>query len=576
MPRVRHVAIRNFRSIQSLDWVPAPGINCLIGPGDSGKSTILDAIDLCLGARRSVTFGDMDFFGLNVEAPISIRITLGELPQSLLDIDLYGDFLRGFNRSTGAVEDEPAAGLETVMTLLLQVGADLEPSWTLFSDRANLDHLERSLPWKERAALAPARIGSFAASNLSWSRGSVLNRLTDERAELGAQLAFAARQARASFGSQATPHLGQTLGIVQSTAQSLGVSVGTAPQALLDAHAVSIGEGAIALHDQAGIPLRSLGTGSSRLLVAGLQRVAATASPIALVDEVEYGLEPHRLMRLLDSLGAKDTPPLVQAFLTTHSPVALRELSGHQLFVVRRTPFGHAVTLAGVADEIQSTLRTDPEAFLAKSVIVCEGASEAGFARGLDQAWAQDFGQVSFLAHGGAYVNAGGGTPDNSFTRGTALLKLGYRVLVFIDADKVPKQGVAEAYTEAGGLTLTWRPNMTLEDELFRYLSDNAVDALLDKAKELVGSELMNQHLQTKSNGLVTLANIEAQRLSQGYPIETRILLGESSRIRGSGWFKSLTAYQDIARNIVARGYSDAEAGFKSVIDQLWRFTSAS
>ena len=97
------------------------------------------------------------------------------------------------------------------------------------------------------------------------------------------------------------------------------------PQALLDAHSVSIGEGAIALHSDTGIPLRSLGTGSSRLLVAGLQRAAASAAPIALVDEVEYGLEPHRLMRFLDSLGAKDAAAPLQVFMTTHSPVALRE-----------------------------------------------------------------------------------------------------------------------------------------------------------------------------------------------------------------------------------------------------------
>ncbi len=328
MPRIRHLAIRNFRSIKALDWTPAPGINCLIGPGDSGKSTILDAIDLCLGARRSISFGDMDFFDLDVSEPIRIAVTLGELPASLTDIDVYGDFLRGFDAVLDTVEDEPGAGLETVLTLLLQVGADLEPSWTLFSDRSLQQSLERGLPWKERAALAPARIGSFSSSNLSWSRGSVLNRLTDERAELGAQLALAARQARANFGAQASPHLSQTLGIVQATAQSLGVAVGTMPQALLDSHSVSIGEGAIALHSEAGIPLRSLGTGSSRLLVTGLQRAAAAAAPIALVDEVEYGLEPHRLMRLLDSLGAKETSPPLQAFLTTHSPVALRELSG--------------------------------------------------------------------------------------------------------------------------------------------------------------------------------------------------------------------------------------------------------
>jgi len=377
--RIRQLSINNFRAIRELDWNPAPGINCLIGPGDSGKSSILDAIDLCLGARRSISFGDMDFHAMNVDIPITISVTLGNLSPSLMDIDVYGDFLRGFNPATGVLEDEPGVGLETVITLRLQVGADLEPSWTLYSHRAAQQQLERSLPWKERTALAPARIGGFTNSNLSWSRGSVLNRLTDERVELGAELALAARQARENFGNQATQHLTDTLGVVQRTAQQLGIPVGAMPKALLDAHSVSIGEGAIALHNETGIPLRSLGTGSSRLLVAGLQRAAATVAPIALVDEVEHGLEPHRLMRFLDSLGAKDATVPLQVFMTTHSPVALRELSGSQLFVVRAHAGRHDVLTAGSSDEVQSTLRADPEVFLAKSVIVCEGGQRSWF-----------------------------------------------------------------------------------------------------------------------------------------------------------------------------------------------------
>ncbi|WP_032954084.1 ATP-dependent nuclease [Stenotrophomonas maltophilia] len=574
MPRIRHIAIRNFRSIHSLDWSPSAGVNCLIGPGDSGKSTILDAIDLCLGARRSVSFGDADFHGLNVTVPIIIQITLGALSPSLMDLDLYGDFLRGFDGTTKVLDDEPKAGWETVLTLQLVVNADLDPSWSLFSDRATRDGIERSLPWKERATIAPAKIGQFAASNLSWSRGSVLNRLTEEKAELGAQLAAAGRDARSSFGTMATPRLAKTLGVVQTTAHSLGVSVGTTPQALLDAHAVSLGEGAIALHDEQGIPLRSLGTGSSRLLVAGLQRAAAMAAPIVLVDEVEYGLEPHRLMRLLDSLGAKETTPPIQAFLTSHSPVALRELSGDQLFVTRRHSQLHSVTVAGSSDEIQSTLRADPEAFLAKSVIVCEGASEVGFVRGLDL-WGVAAEQTSFAALGGSCVNAGGGTPDNAFARATALMNLGYRVLVFIDADKEAKPGVEEAFASTLGELVTWRVNLTLEDELFRSLPDTSIDALLAKAKELVGEDLMDQHIKTRSNGRLALASIEAQRPASGYSSETREILGAASRIRGSGWFKSLTAYQDIVLNIVSSGYPSADSGFKSVVDQLWRFMRA-
>ncbi len=575
MTRIRRIEIQNFRSIQTFDWAPSNGVNCLIGPGDSGKSTILDAIDLCLGARRSVPFGDTDFFALDVTRTIVIAVTIGALPDALKNIDTYGEFLRGFDFATGLPEDEPRAGLETVLTLKLAVNADLEPSWTLHSDRAAQQQLERSLAWKDRSLLAPARIGTYANTNLSWARGSVLNRLTEERANLGSELADAARAARATFGAQAGPQLAQTLQVVTQTATALGVAVGASAQALLDAHSVSIGDGAIALHSETGIPLRSLGTGSGRLLVAGLQRAAAAAATVALVDEVEYGLEPHRLMRLLDSLGAKDATQPLQVFMTTHSPVTLRELSGNQLFVVRLRPGIHTATCAGTDDGIQGTLRKSAEAFLAKSVIVCEGASEVGFARGMDQWWVQ-CGATSFLANGGAYVDAGGGSPDQCFTRGEAFLKLGYRVLVFVDADKpVSTVGLIDRFIATGGQFVTWRAGLALEDELFRHSSNDAVHALLNKADEIVGRELMAEHVKSKSNGQGSLAAIEAERMNGGYTPVSRALLGLAARNNKNGWFKSVTGFQEIARDIVGPNFVNAEPGFIEITNQLWRWTSA-
>lgn len=576
MARVRHVEIRNFRSIQTLSWSPSNGVNCLIGPGDSGKSTILDAIDLCLGARRSAPFGDTDFFGLDVTRTIVIMVTLGALPDALKNIDTYGDFLRGFDLGTGLLEDEPRVGLETALTLKLEVNCDLEPNWILYSDRAARQQLERSLAWKDRSLLAPARIGTYANTNLSWARGSVLNRLTDERVNLGAELADAARAARAAFGAQAGPQLAQTLQVVTQTATALGVAVGESAQALLDAHSVSIGDGAIALHSEAGIPLRSLGTGSGRLLVAGLQRAAAAAATVALVDEVEYGLEPHRLMLLLDSLGAKDASQPLQVFMTTHSPVTLRELAGNQLFVVRQRLGIHTATCAGTDNGIQGTLRKSPEAFLSKSVIVCEGASEVGFARGMDQWWVHR-GATSFLANGGSYLDAGGGSPDQCFIRGEAFLKLGYRVLVFVDADKpVSTVGLIERFVDAGGQYLTWRTGLALEDELFLHLSDEAVDALLSKADDMVGRELMAEHIKSKSNGQITLDTIEVERMiGEGYKPASRSLLGLAARNNKNGWFKSVSCFQEIAKEIVGPHIATAEQGFVQITDQLLGWTNA-
>ncbi|GLH50581.1 ATP-dependent nuclease [Pseudomonas lactis] len=569
MARIRRLQIENFRSIQRLDWTPAPGFNCLVGPGDSGKSSILDAIDLCLGARRNAPFGDTDFYRLDVTRPILITATIGDLPDDLINMDSYGDFLRGFDPVNRALEDEPRFGIETVLTLQLKVESDLEPLWRLYSGRAHQQEIERNLAWKDRARISPARIGSYANTNLSWSRNSILNRLTDDRPALGGALAAAARDARNSFGVQAGAQLEQPLQIVTQTAIQLGVPVGAFTQALLDAHSVSIGDGAIALHNEQGIPLRSLGTGSSRLLVAGLQRQAAQAASIALVDEVEFGLEPHRLIRFMDSLGAKNNPEPLQVFLTTHSPVALRELSGHQLFVVRSLADHHEVHQAGITDDVQSTLRADPEAFLARRVVVCEGASEVGLMRGLDQYWGT-LGYPSFLALGGAYVNVNGGNPDRAYQRGSALLSLGYQVLVIVDADKPETPEVRNAFLAAGGQSATWGQQRALEDELFASLPHHAVDRLITLAIEVRDRDLVDSHIRDRSQNALNLEAIQGFR-ERGVPYAPPTLtsLGQASRIRNNGWFKSVTTYEFIAKNIIGPELNASHQSFQATINLI-------
>lgn len=574
MARIRKVEIRNFRAIRAMDWFPSEGINCLIGPGDSGKSTILDAIDFCVGAKRSITVEDTDFFNLDVTQQISITLTVGALPDALKNLNTYGDFLRSFNRLNGDIEEEPRHGLETVLSLRFQVGADLEPNWTLVSARAEEQGLERTIGWKDRASITPARLGTYVNSNLSWTRGSVLNRLSEERANLGAELAHASREARTKFGEQTIGQFAASLQTVTTTANALGVPVGASARALLDAHSVSIGDGAIALHSETGIPLRSLGTGSARLLIAGLQRAAAESASIVLVDEIEYGLEPHRLTRLLDSLGAKDAVPPLQVFMTTHSPVAVRELNGNQVFIVRSTNGIHNVRYVGVQDDIQSTIRLDPEAFLARTVIVCEGASEVGLVRGLDQYYVSQ-GLRSLTASGVAYVDVGGSDPNRCFGRGSALVGLGYRVIVLADADKPPTQAIVETFIASGGKVITWRPGRALEDELFHCLPDAAVSQLIQRALELSDEGLVEQHIVSQSQGATSLAAIWAEGTAGGYSPTTRSLLGSASRTRKSGWFKSVTKFEGVARDIVGPHLPACDPEFRTLVTNLFGWAHA-
>lgn len=407
MAKIRHIIIKNFRSFKNFEWHPEPGINCIIGHGDSGKSTLIEAIDLTLGSRQSKNFSDADFHMLNTKEPIIIEVTVGQLDGELKNYEKYDLFLRGYNSHDGTIEDEPKEKLENVLTIRLQVGSDLDPIWSLYSKRAADQEREKNLSWGDRVLLAGTRIGNVADYHLSWRKGAVLNRIGEEKPNTTSAIADAKRAAREAFGEGTQPNLEDVLSAVSDTASTLGVPINGDLQALLNAHSISLSGGTISVHDGNGLPLSSLGLGSSRLLVAGLLDKAKSGSNLILVDEIEQGLEPHRIIRFLDAIGGKDNSQKTQSFVTSHSPVVLRELSANQLFRLSQIEEEHSVICANIDENSQGVLRTFPEAFLAKSVILCEGASEVGFLRGFDQYFVSK-GKPSIFAKGVSLLDAGG------------------------------------------------------------------------------------------------------------------------------------------------------------------------
>ncbi|HWV82289.1 MAG TPA: AAA family ATPase [Hyphomicrobiaceae bacterium] len=570
MVRIRKVEIRNFRSIAWLDWFPLPGINCLIGPGDSGKSTILDAIDFCLGARRTLTFCDDDFHRLQLNQPIQVAVTLGELDSHLRSMEAYGLYLRGFNFQSRDIEPEPGAGLDTVLTIELIVGDDLEPQWRLVSERAAALGQSRNLSWADRMGLAPTRLGQSGEHNLSWRRGSILNKISEERASAASAIAQAARDARIAFGDKAKDQLAEALAAVQTTAGRLGVPISGQVQALLDAHGVNFTGGTISLHGGDGVPLRGLGLGSVRLLVAGLQRHVAGDAPMILIDELEHGLEPHRIIRLLTELGAKEATPPLQAFVTSHSPVAVRELSIQQLHVVRPGPLGHSVTWMGRSGDVQGTVRKFPDALLARSVLVCEGASEVGFIRGLDL-YRQAAGFPSLTALGVALVDGGG---DTTFARAIAFRQMGYRIAVLRDSDVAVNGNLEATFIQEGGQVFKWTDGRALEDELFMCLSVGSAKLLLERAIELKEESIVSEHIRSVSQNayqLETLLNLAA---FGSLDDAARAMLGRASRTR-KGWFKNVSAMEAVAQEIVAPDLHQTVGGqLRPTIDAIFNWFS--
>jgi hypothetical protein len=189
--------------------------------------------------------------------------------------------------------------------------------------------------------------------------------------------------------------------------------------------------------------------------------------------------------------------------------------------------------------------------------------------RGLDQYWGT-LGHPSFLALGGAYVNVNGGSPDRAYQRGSALLSLGYQVLVIVDADKPVTAEVQNAFMAAGGQSATWGQGRALEDELFASLPDAAIDRLIAKGIEVRDRELVDSHIRDRSQNILNLQQIEAFRAAgHAYAAPTRASLGMASRIRNNGWFKSVTTYEFIAKTIIGPELSASHQSLQATINWI-------
>jgi hypothetical protein len=222
------------------------------------------------------------------------------------------------------------------------------------------------------------------------------------------------------------------------------------------------------------------------------------------------------------------------------------------------------VRVIPTSDEIQGTIRLYPEALLAPIVVVCEGASEVGLLRGLDQ-YRWTVSKASLSAMGVALVD-GNGT-DQVFKRAQVFQGLGYRVAVLRDDDVKPSPALEAAYIAKSGKVTAWRDGRTLEDELFLSLSDNAVSQLLAFAVDTQGAELVDANIRSASNGASTLTICQA-----GVTPTVRAVLGKSSRTKKAGWFKSVTWMEHVARDIVAPDLRACDDNFANAIYDLFQW----
>jgi AAA15 family ATPase/GTPase len=332
MATLHNLKIKNFRGIQNFDQNFNNGLVCIIGRGDSGKSTILEAVNLVLSSNWTMSFYDSDFHNCKTDNSIEIEATITNIPEKQLA--KYGMFVRGIVSNGDIIDDmesDEANNAKEALTIKLTVTKDLEPVWTVISYRGQEPV---TITAADRAKMNVLSISDYTDRHFSLNKGNPLYTLFSLLEENGSDIdernimLDIFRETKIKIDNSIANKFDNVIKKVIDTATRLGVNA-EGIRASIDHRDISIKENKVCLHESE-IPLRLKGKGARRLLSLAIQLSIANHG-IILIDEIEQGLEPDRVQHLV-SILTKITNS--QILLTTHSSNVIVELPCSNLFLM--------------------------------------------------------------------------------------------------------------------------------------------------------------------------------------------------------------------------------------------------
>jgi putative ATP-dependent endonuclease of OLD family len=403
------VRVRNFRGI-SKGEVHLDGHTVFVGDNNSGKSTLLEAIDLVLGperlSRRPIV-DEHDFHaGMYVDPttseviPIQVEVIVSGLseeqqrhfrehvewwdrnartllegpPPEGTDAEQVGSAIRVFFNGWYDVDEDDFSGDTYYATPELEDG-----SYVRFSTTD-----------KRRCGFLYLRTLRTGARALSLERGSLLDvilRLKETRLTMWEDLLGQLRGLPVGEGEE----IGELLDSVQNAvrhyvpsdwAEQPHMRVSDLTRDMLR-RTLTVFMGTGATRGDGSVyaaPYQHQGTGTINTLVLALLSIIAELkqSVIFAMEEPEIALPPHTQKRIINSLRQKSA----QAIFTSHSPYVLEEFDPGQVTVLKRT----AGVMSGVPAAYPPAVKPKAyrtefrtrfcEALLARYVLVLEGRTE--------------------------------------------------------------------------------------------------------------------------------------------------------------------------------------------------------
>ncbi|NQY37783.1 MAG: AAA family ATPase [Alteromonadaceae bacterium] len=483
MAKIINLKINNFRGIQdlSLNFKRDKNLICLIGRGDSGKTTILEAVSSVLSSNWNLNFSDTDFYNCEHTKNIEIAASVVDFPENLLSDNKYGLHVRAFNTQDETITDdvvleEIKEGFIPVLTIKLIVDSSLEPKWIVSNTREQED---KPISATDRSLLNCYLISDYVDRHFSWNKGNPLYSLLkseklNKDTDNGNIVIQHLRKAKEEIDKNDFESLDAVTELIKEQAAELGLDISKSTTTL-DSRELLIKDGRISLHDDT-VPFRQKGKGSKRLASIAIQSVLVRNGGIMLIDELEQGLEPDRVKQVVRSMKDHHAG---QIFITTHSRDVITELGAEPLLFMlkdKSTDFIETRLFNGDTEDLQKAVRACPEAFFSKKVIICEGATEVGICRAMDK-WRRARNKQQMAFRDCSYVD---GTGDTIVQRVKEINEVGIDTALFCDSDLDKINEMKLEWIKSGVSVFDCNIDFCLERQMFDDLPWLAIQKLLD------------------------------------------------------------------------------------------------
>jgi putative ATP-dependent endonuclease of the OLD family len=230
---------------------------------------------------------------------------------------------------------------------------------------------------------------------------------------------------------------------------------------------------------------------------------------------------------------------------------------------------------------LASLVRSIPETFLARRILVCEGKTEIGVIRGHDSTWSARHSSKS-LAHLGVVTALGNG--GDTGKRARAFTELGYAVAVLADSDATFDPGPT-ALAALGVPVVRWEGDCAIEERAAADLSWDSLcmlfDALVDEGQSadhlvyLMAVTAPGVAAITRLGiGHTDLGNGLADMIAAGMTDgEIRLCFGQAAKGNGGGWFKRVDLGEMLGRTIAEdASVCSRDLGLKLAEIEQWCF----